>query len=179
MSVPKVVAAEPTAKATDSKPAEPVPTAKPAAESPVSKRGRKSEEKIVTLIIARADSSAMSGDQIHRALRAEGLSFGPMQIYHRKHDGKRVFSVASLLKPGYLIPEEADGFSTLALSVFMLLPGPLEPSASFDNMLQTAQRLAGHLQAQVCDAQRKPLGASGIEALRNEVQAWAAGAVGA
>lgn len=165
--VPKIVAAESAPKPAAEARVEPKPAAK---------RARKTDEKIVTLILARTDGSAMPGDQIHRALKTEGLSFGPMQIYHRKHEGKRVFSVASLLKPGYLIPEEAEGFTTVALSVFMLLPGPLEPAASFENMLQTAQRLAEHLQAEVCDPQRKPLGADGIQALRGELQAWAAGA---
>ena len=137
------------------------------------------KEKIVTLLVARRDGAALQGQRLHQALAAEGLSYGPMQIYHRKFDGtKRVFSVASLQKPGYLIPEEAAGFTTMGLSVFLLLPGPREATASFEDMLRTSQRLAAHLGADVYDGHKQILNSGAIQALRNEIKAWA-GAAGA
>jgi cell division protein ZipA len=134
---------------------------------------RKTEEKIVTLIIARSNGVAMPGPRIHHALEVSGLQFGPMQIYHRKHDGKRVFSTASLLKPGFLIPDEADGFSTMALSMFMVLPGPMQGGAALDDMLATARKLAGYLEAEVYDDRRQVLSRETEQRLRGEVQAWA------
>ncbi len=115
----------------------------------------------------------MPGPRIQEALASCGLQFGPMQIYHRKHDGKRVFSVASLLKPGFLIPEDADGFSTMALSMFMVLPGPVEGTAAFEDMLQTAQRIAVHLEAEVYDDRRQVMTTQTEQRLRGEVRAWA------
>jgi cell division protein ZipA len=147
-------------------------TAPMAAPTPGPAMARKGDEKIVTLLVAR--NSAMNGPKIHAALAACGLSFGPMQIYHRKHEGKRVFSVASLMKPGFLIPEDADGFSTMALSVFMVLPGPVEAQAAFEDLLKTAQRLADALEAQVYDDRRQPLSSESADKLRSDIKSWAA-----
>src|SRR5438128_1361117 len=121
----------------------PAPATPPAAPESVPPAGQAAQEKIMTLLVARRDGAALQGQRLHQSLTAEGLSYGPMQIYHRKIDGtKRVFSVASLQKPGYLVPEEAAGFTTRGLSVFMLLPGPREATAAFEDMRRTAQRLA-------------------------------------
>jgi cell division protein ZipA len=137
---------------------------------------RKVEEKIVTLVVGRTGGAPMAGPKIHAALGACGLSFGPMQIYHRKQEGKRVFSVASLMKPGFLNPEDADGFGTMALSIFMVLPGPVEGTAAFDDMLQTAQKLADALEAQLFDDRKQPLSMQAAQKLRDGIKTWAASA---
>lgn len=134
---------------------------------------KKQDEKIVTLIIARTNGVVMQGPRIHEALGSCGLQFGPMQIYHRKVDGKRVFSIASLLKPGFLIPDEADGFSTMALSMFMVLPGPVAAPSALGDMLDTARNLASRLEAEVYDDRRQVLTRETEQRLRSEVQAWA------
>ncbi|HZP11436.1 MAG TPA: cell division protein ZipA C-terminal FtsZ-binding domain-containing protein [Nevskiaceae bacterium] len=148
----------------------PQPAAEKTAPTPPQK---KQDEKIVTLIIARTNGVAMQGPRIHDALASCGLQFGPMQIYHRKHDGKRVFSVASLMKPGFLIPDEADGFGTMALSMFMVLPGPMEGNAALEDMLSTARQLAARLEAEVYDERRQVLSTQSEQRLRADVQAWA------
>ncbi len=134
---------------------------------------KKADEKIVTLIIARTNGVVMQGPRIHEALGSCGLQFGPMQIYHRKVEGKRVFSIASLLKPGFLIPDEADGFSTMALSMFMVLPGPVAAPSALGDMLDTARNLASRLEAEVYDDRRQVMTRETEQRLRSEVQAWA------
>jgi len=131
------------------------------------------EEKIVTLLIAEREGTAIFGPKIHLALQAHGLSFGEHRIYHRLHGGKTVFSVASLVKPGVLDPAEEKEFSTPGLTVFLLLPGPARPQAALQDMVATAQALAGALNAQVYDAQRKPFTAESARQLQAEVEAWA------
>lgn len=146
-----------------------------AAEKPPPAPAKKPEEKILTLLIAEREGTAILGPKIHQALTAEGLHYGAMQIYHRMAGERAVFGVASLLKPGYLNPAEAAGFSTLGLSVFMVLPGPREPLTAFDDMLGTAFRLASRLRAEVFDGKRQPLTAQAAKVLRNDVAAWASG----
>lgn len=131
-------------------------------------------EKIVTLLIAQREGGAIEGRRLHEALAAERLAYGPMQIYHRLHGERSIFSVANLLKPGTLNPAEAAGFSTLGLSMFLVLPGPVAPLVAFDDMVTTADRLAARLRAEVYDSRRQPLGAQAAQALRAEVGAWAA-----
>ena len=144
---------------------EPVAAA-PAAAAPV-------EEKIVTLLIAEREGTAIFGPKIHLALQAQGLQFGDHRIYHRLQGGKAVFSVASLVKPGLLDPAEQQGFSTPGLTVFMLLPGPARPGAALQDMISTAQSLANALNAEVFDASRQPLTPDNARTLKADVGAWA------
>lgn len=131
------------------------------------------EEKIVALLIAERDGAQIPGSQLHAALQAQALEYGDRQIYHRLYDNAPVFSVASLVKPGYLDPAQAAEFSTPGLTVFMVLPGPQQPAAAIRDMLATAGRLAGDLNAQVYDGKRKPLTPNAGRELQMEVESWA------
>jgi len=130
-------------------------------------------EKIVSLLIAEREGTAILGPKIHDALEAQGLEYGARQIYHRLLKGEPVFSVASLLKPGHLDPAAAEEFSTPGLTLFMVLPGPQKPMDAIKDMLGTAERLAKALNAEVYDAKRKPLTAGAARNLQLEVETWA------
>lgn len=131
------------------------------------------EEKIVTLLIAEREGTAIFGPKIHAALKAQGLQFGEHRIYHRQQSGNAVFSVASLVKPGVLDPAEQEDFSTPGLTVFMLLPGPAKPQAALQDMIATSQALAGALNAEVFDVGRQPFTAETARTLRADVESWA------
>lgn len=131
------------------------------------------QQKIIALLIAERDGTHINGPKIHAALRAQNLEFGDKQIYHRLMDGEPCFSVASLLKPGYLDPALAAGFSTPGLSMFMVLPGPLPPVGAFREMMQVAQALARALNAEVFDMRRKPLTPESLLKLEHDVEHWA------
>lgn len=131
------------------------------------------EERIIAVLIAEREGTAIFGPKIHAALRAQGLQFGDKKIYHRIDGGRPVFSVASLIKPGYLDPAEQQGFSTPGLSVFMLLPGPMPPDTAIGDMLGTARALAQQLNAEVYDSNRQVLTQAAEKALIADVKAWA------
>lgn len=131
-------------------------------------------DKLVTLLIAEREGTAIFGPKIHAALQAQALQFGDKKIYHRVDNQLAVFSVASLLKPGYLDPSEQQGFSTPGLSVFMLLPGPRRPEVALADMIGTARALAQQLNAEVYDGNRQPLTPAVEQALVADVRAWAA-----
>ena len=135
-------------------------------------------EKIVALLIAEREGTHIFGEQLHAALQAQGLEFGERQIYHRLDksaggSGRIVFSVASLLKPGYLNPGEAAGFTTPGLTVFMVLPGPVHPVAAFQDMLTTTQALARALNADVYDGKRRSMTSALAHTLQQEVETFA------
>ncbi|SFF34200.1 cell division protein ZipA [Fontimonas thermophila] len=147
-----------------------MPAAEPEAKAPTS---AKVEERIIAVLIAEREGTAIFGPKIHAALRAQGLRFGDKRIYHRIEGGRPVFSVASLIKPGYLDPAEQQAFSTPGLTVFMLLPGPVPPETAIGDMLGTARALAQQLNAEVYDSNRQVLTVAAEKALIADVKAWA------
>jgi cell division protein ZipA len=131
------------------------------------------QEKIVALLIAEREGTAIFGERIHAALHGQGLHFGERKIYHRMRGSAPVFSVASLIKPGHLDPAERKAFSTPGLSVFMVLPGPTAPEEAIADMFLTARALARELNADVYDSNRELLTAAAESAIVADVKAWA------
>ena len=131
------------------------------------------EEKIVTLLIAEREGTAIFGPKIHQALESQGLVFGERKIYHKQNDDEPVFSVASLVKPGALDPSEQQRFSTPGLTMFMILPGPTKPQAALQDMVATARALAEQLNAEVFDASRQLFTADAQRVLVAEIETWA------
>lgn len=127
----------------------------------------------VALIVAPTEETDILGPQLHQALALQGLRFGEGEIYHRMIGGRSVFSVASLLKPGKLVPTESASFSTKGLLVLMNLPGPVSPMVAFDDMLGTARALAAELKAEIFDASRQRVDEAVATSLRQDLQTWA------
>lgn len=148
------------------------PTAAPSAPKAVP-APPKVEQKIVALLIVERDGGMISGNKLHPALAAQGLRFGAKQIYHRLARDESVFAVASLTKPGMLIPGEAAQFATPGLSTFMVLPGPVKPLNALHDLLATTQALARALNAEVYDSKKQPLTSETMRALQADVEAWA------
>jgi cell division protein ZipA len=129
---------------------------------------------VIGLYIAEHEGTNILGPKIHAALRDRGLRFGAKKIYHRMDGEHAIFSVASLVKPGELDPDAAEGFATPGLSVFLQLPGPLNPVAAFQDMLDTAHGLARALNSELYDTeQRAPLTPERERALHQQVEEWA------
>lgn len=129
--------------------------------------------KLVALIVAPTEETDILGPQLHAALTAQGLKFGEGDVYHRSIGGRPVYSVASLLKPGKLIPADADAFSTKGLTVVMNLPGPVAPVVAFDDMLSTTRALATALKLEIFDATREVVTEDVGKKLRAEIDDWA------
>ncbi|MDX1496081.1 MAG: cell division protein ZipA [Salinisphaeraceae bacterium] len=119
------------------------------------------DQKIVVLHVVAPQDEQLTGTEIHAALNDCGLKFGDRNVYHRmaelEGENSSVFSVANMLKPGTLRPDEADTLRTKGLVMFMVLPGPVDGNKAFHDMLHTAQGLAERLNAKVLDDKRLPL----------------------
>lgn len=131
------------------------------------------EELLVIFHIARRDGGMMFGSAIQSALTKQSLEFGEMDIYHRMmgRDGRErvLFSVASMVKPGTLTPQELPRLKTPGLSLFLRLPNCMESIKAFDAFLMTAGSLAEDLGAMVLDDKRRPLTERTAVRLRNRV----------
>lgn len=136
-------------------------------EMPSGQRGQRppaappGEEKIIVLHVAAREGEAFAGPALHTALKLCRLQFGMRDVYHRITEAngvpEAVFSVASMVKPGFLDPGMAQDFTTPGITLFMLMPGPVEGVLGFRDMLETAQQLAQRLGGEVLDDKRAQL----------------------
>jgi cell division protein ZipA len=116
------------------------------------------QETIITLHVAAPEGERFTGQAVHTALQLCRLQFGMRDIYHRITEAngvpEAVFSVASMVKPGFLDPGIAQDFTTPGLTLFMVMPGPVEGLVAFRDMLETAHQLAQRLGGDVLDDKR-------------------------
>lgn len=147
------------------RPAAAVPEAVPQDE-PASAASR---QRIVALrLIAPADR--WPGRRLVEALEAEGLTYGKYSIFHRgREDGKTIFYVASMVEPGSFDLAAIDSLDFPGVSVFAVVPGPLDAPTTFDMMLGTARRLCERLKGHLQDEQGSTLTAQRILNLREEL----------
>ncbi|NOX92699.1 MAG: cell division protein ZipA [Gammaproteobacteria bacterium] len=103
-----------------------------------------------------------SGPEIKEALEAEGLRHGAMRIFHFHDPDKKdisenddaVFSVASVLEPGFFDLKKLDEMQTPGLMLFCQLPGPLSGEDALEAMLDKGRGLAVRLHGHMCDDKR-------------------------
>jgi len=127
-------------------------------------------QRIVTIRVCTVGEARWSGSQLMAALELHGLAFGRYQVFHRKHaDGRSLFCVASLIEPGtFDIAEMADQ-EYRGVTLFAVLPGPIKPIETMDELLGTARGLAEELSGMVQDAKGMPLSPQRAAALREDI----------
>jgi cell division protein ZipA len=127
-------------------------------------------QRIVTIRVCTVGEARWSGEALMAALELHGLAYGRYQVYHRKHsDGRSIFCVASLVEPGTFdiarMPEE----DFRGVTLFAVLPGPLEAVQTVDALFATARDLARDLSGTVQDAKGMPFSPQRTAALREDV----------
>lgn len=128
-----------------------------------------SKQRIVALRLVAA-GAFWDGAQLRSALEAEGLSYGPYSIFHReREDGKSLLYVASMMEPGSFDLERMDSVAYPGISLFGVVPGPLDAPATFDLVLAIGRGLADRLKGQLQDEQGSTLTAQRILNLREEL----------
>jgi cell division protein ZipA len=139
------------------------------AESAVTQAEAAGRQKIVALRLISA-AERWPGRAVVDALEAEGMTFGKYSIYHRERDdGKSIFFVASMVEPGSFDLAAIDKLSFPGISIFAVIPGPIDAPITFDMMLSTARRLADRLGGSLQDEQGSTLTAQRILNLREEL----------
>ena len=124
---------------------------------------------IVTLRICALGDSRWSGKKLAEALEMQGLAYGRYEVFHRNHvDGQSLFSVASLREPGTFDPQTMPAQEFRGITMFAVLPGPLDPVQTVEAMIATSRRLAESLTGIVQDARGLPLSPQRAAALREE-----------
>lgn len=124
--------------------------------------------KIIALRLA-AGAERIGGSQLLSWLQDENLRHGKFNIFHRLHGSEAVFSVASMVEPGTFDVTGMAEQQFPGVTMFMLLPGPLDGLVAFDQMLSCAQRLVHSMHGVLQDERGIKLLPHGIERLREDV----------
>ncbi len=128
------------------------------------------QQKIVTVRVCAAGETRWSGAALLSALEIHGLAYGRYQVFHRRHvDGRSLFCVASLVEPGTFDVAGMAAEEFRGVTLFAVLPGPVEPLLTFDELLVAARGLAQELSGLVQDSKGIPLSPQRAAAMRDEV----------
>lgn len=136
---------------------EPSPEIKAKSDTPEpSKPAASAPAPIIVMYVVAKPTQEIHGGQALKAFHAHKLRFGEMDIYHRQMGSgdhvKTLFSLASMLKPGTLKPNELSSQRLKGLSLFMKTEGLSDPRGAYDDMVHVAQQLAYTLDAEVKDS---------------------------
>lgn len=129
-------------------------------------------QKIVTMRLVAKKHGAFAGDDLILNLRAVGMRHGKFGIFHRYQgddEKKVVFSAASLVEPGSFDLENIKDQKIPGISLFMVLPGPLDGCKAFDLMMEAGRTLTKALHAELLDESGSTLSIQRERYLREEI----------
>ncbi len=129
-------------------------------------------QKIVTVRIVARDKKSFPGDELILSMRGIGLRHGKFGIFHR-YDGndesESIFSAASLVEPGSFDLQNIKEQVIPGISLFLVLPGPIDSVEAFDLMLAAARTLTQSLNGELLDESGSTLSIQRERYLREEI----------
>jgi len=152
------------------------PEAEPAAASvavqpPVIRWPPPRTDRVLTMRVVRSDGQAIAGRSLRQALESAGMVHGPQRIYHLVDDDGAVrASAANLVRPGSLDPALMDAQEFRGLSLFAILPGPVESTRMLDDLVKLSRTVAGRVGAVVQDEQGALLAGERLAQLRRSLE---------
>jgi cell division protein ZipA len=139
-------------------------------ETPVA--AEKVAQKIVTLRLVARDGGSFRGDELILSLRGIGMRHGKFGIFHR-YDGTNendtIFSAASLVEPGSFDLTNIKEQELPGISLFLILPGPMEGAEAFDMMMSAARAVAQALNGELLDESGSTLSIQRERYMREEI----------
>ena len=129
-------------------------------------------QKIVTLRLVGRDKKPFQGDELILSMRGIGLRHGKFGIFHR-YDGndesRTIFSAASLVEPGSFDLANIKDQQIPGISLFLVLPGPVDSVEGFDLMMAAARALSQSLDGELLDESGSTLSIQRERYLREEI----------
>jgi cell division protein ZipA len=129
-------------------------------------------QKIVTLRLVAREKKAFKGDDLILSMRGIGLRHGKFGIFHR-YDGndetRTIFSAASLVEPGSFDLANIKDQEIPGISLFLVLPGPIDSVEAFDLMMAAARALSQSLAGELLDESGSTLSIQRERYLREEI----------
>jgi len=134
--------------------------------------GEEAPQKIVTLRLIGRDGAGFKGDELILSMRGIGLRHGKFGIFHRIDGGdeeRTIFSAASLVEPGSFDLTNIADQTIPGISLFLVLPGPIDSVEAFDMMMEAARALAQSLHGELLDESGSTLSIQRERYMREEV----------
>ena len=129
------------------------------------------EHDVIAGVNLAADPEApFKGRAILSAMERVGMQFDARNIFNKRVDGRVLYSLANLDKPGTFSPPDWDNLRSTGLTLYMSVPGVGDPGAVFDRMMETAKELTAFLGANLLDQDQRPLSEKGIAAIRAQIK---------
>lgn len=150
--------------------AEPVDDDSVGEEAP--ERTDKVPQKIVTLRLVARDGGSFRGDKLVLSLRGIGMRHGKFGIFHRydgNNENNTIFSAASLVEPGSFDMTNIKEQQIPGISLFLILPGPVEGAEAFDMMMEAARVVAQALDGELLDESGSTLSIQRERYMREEI----------
>jgi cell division protein ZipA len=147
----------------------------PALDDDVEAQSLQSEDgpqKIVTLRIVGRNKKPFQGDELILSMRGIGLRHGKFGIFHRydgNNEDRTIFSAASLVEPGSFDLANIKEQRIPGISMFFVLPGPVDGVEAFDLMMAAARALAQTLDGELLDESGSTLSIQRERYLREEI----------
>ena len=144
----------------------------PKAERPQATLSSDEQRKIISIRLLPRTGQLLAGKQLAQGLRAAGLQYGKFDIFHRidpLRPSHALFSVASLVEPGSFDLNRVEKSEYPGISFFIVLPGPGDMLAAFDEMLSAARSLAQSLGANLFDERGSTLSLQRARYMREEL----------
>lgn len=105
-----------------------------------------------------------------------GFKFGEHDIFHRHVNsngkGPILFSLTNMLKPGVFDIDNMENFSTVGLSLFMMLPSESDAQQVFNMMHNAARKIADEFGGKVLDANKVPLSKQSTQQYVEKIRAF-------
>ncbi len=133
-----------------------------------------SPEQIIAIHVLAREGQAFNGLELWQYLLAANLRFDEMKIFSKfeshRENAKPVFRVANLVNPGTFDADNIEEFTTPGVSMFMLLPAPIDNMRAFEQMLTVARGIARTFQGRLLDSARQELTRRSIEQARRGIR---------
>ncbi len=131
-----------------------------------------SPQKIVTLRLIAREGKPFPGDELILSLRGIGMRHGKFGIFHRidgEDDDRTIFSAASLVEPGSFDLANIKEQEIPGISLFLVLPGPIDGVEAFDMMMEASRTLSQSLDADLLDESGSTLSIQRERYMREEI----------
>lgn len=129
-------------------------------------------QKIVTLRLVARDGGSFKGDELVLSLRGIGMRHGKFGIFHRydgNNENSTIFCAASLVEPGSFDLTNIKEQELPGISLFLILPGPVEGAEAFDMMMEAARAVAEALNGELLDETGSTLSIQRERYMREEI----------
>lgn len=128
-------------------------------------------EELVMVNVLAPKGQPFVGGGLVEALRARGLRYGEMNIFHRIDPMTKssLYSVVNVVEPGTFDMSDLDNFRSPGVCFFMQLPGPEQPMEVFEDMLKVARDVAVRTGGSLLDEHRSVMTGQTVEHYRQRI----------